>query len=167
MRVAASSPGRGSRALYTSTSSAIFDSSTMRSARTISWIWNQTVARFSNTNVRSRPTETRLACFSSTISRRRATRTFSYSTRLRISDVSHSFMASRLEPVGRGEDLDRMLRPATRSLGDLERRQRTVRRGHGRAGRHRVEQRLGELHREFVIFGLEPPGAVDRRALLD
>src|SRR5262249_14106985 len=38
--------------VYTSTSSAIFDSSTMRSARTISWIWNQTVARFSNTNVR-------------------------------------------------------------------------------------------------------------------
>src|SRR5262249_55113754 len=45
-------PRTRSRPLYTSTSSAIFDSSTIRSARTISWIWNRTVARFSNTNVR-------------------------------------------------------------------------------------------------------------------
>ena len=53
------------------------------------------------------------------------------------------------------------------ALGDLQRRQRAVGRHRRRAGRpHRIEQRLGDLHREVEVLGLEAPGAVDRGAAL-
>src|SRR4029450_2220137 len=97
----------------------------------------------------------RRAFFSPTIRRRRASRTFSYSTRLRISEVSRSFTPSLLEPVGRREHLDGMLRLLAGPLRDLQRRQRAVRcRGGGAAG-DRVEERLG--HPEGPIRG--PPFA--------
>src|SRR5262245_40782334 len=109
----------------------------------------------------------RRAFFSSTISRRRSVRTFSYSTRLRISDVSSSFIPSLLETVGRRENLDRMLRLASRALRNLQGGQRALGGGDGPAGADGVEQGLRELHRQLVVFLLESPGAVDGRALLD
>src|SRR3990170_6143852 len=98
--------------------------------------------------------------------RRRASRTFSYSTRFRISEGSSSFTGSVLEPVRVREHLDRMLRLPARPLLDLERGQRAVRRRHGGAGgSDRVEERLGRLERELVVLLLEAPRAVHRGAL--
>src|SRR2546426_3230483 len=83
------------------------------------------------------------------ISRRRVSRTRSYSTRFRISEVSRSLTGSLLDAVRRGEDPDRVLRLSAGPLLDLERRERAVGRGHGRiGGRDRVEQRLCELQRK-------------------
>src|SRR5436309_15752188 len=84
-----------------------------------------------------------------------------------MSKGSSSFMGSLLEAVRRRQNLDRMLRLPTRSLLDLERGQRAVGGGDGRARADRVEQRLRELERQLVVFLLEAPGAVHGRTLLD
>src|SRR4029450_12617832 len=93
----------------------------------------------------------RRAFFSSTIRRRRTSRTFSYSTRLRISEVSRSFTRSRLEPVGPREPPDGVLRLLAGPLLYLQRRQRAIGRRGRRAAGDRVEERLGHLERPLVV----------------
>src|SRR5262247_1799975 len=104
---------------------------------------------------------------------RRASRTFSYSSRLttsarRILSKACSSVAVDGQPVGVGEDADRVLRGAAGTLVDLQRGERTV--GGDPIGRRRLdalEQRLRDLHRELEKLLLHAPGAVDRGAPLD
>ena len=70
-------PRAGRRTSYASISSWILPSSTMRSVRTISWIWKSTVSRFSKSRVRLSPSAIRRAFFSSITRARIWSRTFS------------------------------------------------------------------------------------------
>src|SRR5262247_1687557 len=104
---------------------------------------------------------------------RRASRTFSYSKKLttsarRILSMACSGVVVDGEPIGVGEDADRMLRGASGTLVDLERGERTV--SGDQIGRRRLdplEQRRGDLHRELEELFLHAPGAVHRGAPLD
>src|SRR5688572_12401229 len=84
------------------------------SARSISWIWNSTESRFSNTRDRCSPTCTRRGRFSSMTRLRKRCRIVSYSPIGRTSLRSIGRMLAPLirlrgpvaEAVGRGERLD-------------------------------------------------------------
>src|SRR5262245_46394607 len=146
-------------------------SSTMRSARHISWIWKRTVSRFSKRKDRC-PSSTRRRRFSAITAWRRSFRTFSYSKRFNTSwrAIIGLVMTSLLdgETVSLGEEPDRMPRRAPGPLMDLQRSQGTV-------GRHPVgscrldllEERLRDLHGQLEVLLLHSPRAVDGRAALD
>src|SRR6185312_4648569 len=157
--------------LYVSSSCWTLSGCTIRSTRSISWIWKRTVSRFSKTSVIKGPRGTRRRLFSAITRSRKAGRSSSYSWRLERSEGPRGVMdvRSRLgpQPIRFGDDLDRMLRRLPGSLANLDPGERAVRRDPvGLLGVHDVEHGPADLHREREVLRLHAPGAVVPRALL-